>query len=273
MSIMIEKIDGTRYFLNDLDIRVIDFIPDSPEIINEIVELDGGNHIVIDSKRGPRYLSLVLRFVGRDIGDYFLLMREVFTLFNGKDAFFLINTYESGLRWKVHTNGKYTPSRKLFSGDFTIHFICPTGIAESIGTSLDLQNRKEWDANLWQWGMGIDWDKEYRYQHNSNSFVIENIGTETIDPCEHLLEISLRGTFASQVKIRNITTGDEVIFNGSLTAADEFKLVGIRALKNGVSVLKNTNKKLITLAPGENEFVIEDGTVSSITFLFRFLYM
>lgn len=273
MSIIIEKLNGTRYFLNDLDIRVLDFIPDSPEIINEVVELDGGRQIIVDSKRGPRTLSAVLRFVGRDIGDYFLLMREVFALFNGNDDFFLINAYESGLRWKVRTNGKYTPSRKLFSGDFTIHFICPTGISESIGTSLDLQNRKEWDVDLWQWGMGIDWDKHYRYRHTSNSFVIDNLGTETVDPCEHLLEISLRGTFASQVKIRNITTGDEVILNSSLRATDEFKLTGIRALKNGVSVLKYTNKKLITLAPGENEFVIEGGTVSSIIFLFRFLYM
>lgn len=272
MGLIIEKLDGTQYNLSDLDIRVVDFNPDSPEVINTTVELDGGGHVVVESKYGLRTLSCICRFIGRDMGDYFLLMHEVFSLFNGVTPFYITNPFEGGVRWKVRTNGKYTPSRRLFSGDFTLAFICEPGLAESIGTSLDLQDNGNWDSNLWGFGSGINYDLHYNYTFASNSFVVKNLGNELVDPRISMLDIMLKGTFSSQVKITNQTTGDVFIYNGSLASTDELKLTGIRTLKNGVSALKNTNKKLLTLLPGDNSFIVEGGTISTIAFNFKFLY-
>ncbi len=270
MTLIIQKLDGTQYDLKDLDIRVKDFYPDAPEVVNEVVQLDNGQQIIIDSTYGPRSLTAECRFVGRNLGDYYSLMREVFLLFNGLTDFYIINPYEGGLRWRVRTNGKYSPSRTLFSGDFSINFICPMGVAESIATTQDL---KEWDIDKWAWGIGINWDEDLIYTFTSNNFIVNNFGTVIIDPRKYDLEIIIKANASSYLQIANHTTGDTYRYNGALSSGDTLIIKGIRSLRNGVSVLKNTNKKLISLAPGDNNLSVTGGTIFSVAFNFRGLYL
>lgn len=241
MSLIIEKLDGTSYNLTDLGIRVREFRIESPEVINTIKELDRGRLIITDSKYGLRRLYADLRFVGRDLDDYFSLMSEVFQLLNGLEEFYLINEKEPLKRWKVRTDGKYTPERTLFYGDFEITFIC----AEKYSLSVNKVNEKFTTPN----------------------FIFKNEGDVLIDPREQEIEITFKGS-SINLGIKNETTGDEWSYTGTTTANDEIKLIGVRALKNGLSIFRDTNRKLLTLTPGKNQISIT-GTSGKFELIIR----
>jgi len=152
---------------------------------------------------------------------------------------------------------------------YTVDFLPFNDCAESVATT---QTLKEWDVDKWAWDGTIDWDEDLQYSFAANNFVVKNLGNVVIDPREHELEIVLKGVFSNNVKITNHTTGEVYQYNRALSSTDELKIKGIRTLRNGVSDFKNTNKKLLTLATGNNSISVEGGTVNSIAFNFRFLY-
>ena len=86
------------------------------------------------------------------------------------------------------------------------------------------------------------------------------------------LRIVLRGNFSNGVTISNQSTGDTFAYNGSLTANDTMIIDGVSYLKNGQHITGQTNKKLISLKRGANQFVISGGTVASISFDFPFYF-
>lgn len=142
-------------------------------------------------------------------------------------------------------------------------------------TSLELAaHHKEWDDGLIAWGMGFEWDDaDPTFTFASNNFAVTNYGSVAINPRYMPLRIELRGTFVSYVQIENLTTGELFRYDGPLNDGDELVLDGVSFLKNGQYVTGTTNKKLISLNPKENQFVITGGNVQSITFDFPFYYL
>jgi hypothetical protein len=87
------------------------------------------------------------------------------------------------------------------------------------------------------------------------------------------LKITFTGA-STNLTITNTTTGDIWQYTGTTQAGDTITLDGVRSLKNGVSVFGNTNRKLITIAPGWNNFTITGASGSfTISFDFRFYYV
>jgi predicted phage tail component-like protein len=270
---IIEQLNGTRYDIKNHSLKRLYHRIPSPSVEHTTSTVEGrSGDVFLNTRFSGRTISVELLYIARDIYDYYLLRDELNGLFARNEAFYIIFKTEPYKRWKVRLAQGFSmePSGNMRS--FTIEFVCENIFAESVGTSLDLQNQKEWDIGLWGWGMGLDWDKEYQYEFNDNSFTVENIGNVAIDPCEHELEIIVKGEFSDGVTITNQTTGDVYKYNEPLSSTDNLALSGIRTLKNGTSDFKSTNKKLLTLAPGENSITVEGGTLTSIAFNFRFLY-
>ncbi len=238
-----------------------------------VEEVENGRRVVLDKNLNPRSINIRFLLKAFDFHDTYLLRDELYQFLSSNDELYFHESALPHKRWKVILNGEVMGEKGYSHASYDISLKAVNGFAETLGTSLDLQNRKEWDVNLWSWGMGLEWDKEYRYEHSSNTFTIENIGNLVIDPREHELEITIKAAASSYLEIRNDTTGDIYRYNGSLTTNDVLVLKGIRSLKNGISVFKNTNKKLLTLGIGSNQFTVTGGTIKSISFNFRFLYM
>lgn len=108
---------------------------------------------------------------------------------------------------------------------------------------------------------------------STTTFKIYNAGDEKIDPRSKPLVIEFRGT-STNLSIKNLTTLDTWSYTGTTLKTDFLKIAGVRSLKNGLSIFKDTNRKLITLQPGWNEFELT-GTQGffRITFQFRFNYL
>jgi len=94
----------------------------------------------------------------------------------------------------------------------------------------------------------------------TDNFVFHNGGNIPIDMrTQNETEITFQGA-SNNLSIKNITTGDEWTYTGSTTVDDAIKLKGVRSLKNDVSVFKDTNKRLISFAAGNNKFEIGGAT-------------
>jgi hypothetical protein len=270
-DLTIIKLDGQSYSLKELGIHTLKFRPSSPRLRHE-TETIGDGEVKLGSYFEPREILGSFFMVSYDIADFPLLVNEVYRLFQSKEEFYIVDNEQAGKRWRVQSNGEFTPERIATSGQFDITFISFSPFAQSIGTTLDPLT---FDSELWQFGQGLDLD-EKSYVHTTSSFSIFNVGDETIDPrnVHTPLLITFKGP-STNLSIKNNTTGDEWIYNNSSGSLDTIRLDGVRSTKNNLSIFRETNRKLITLAPGENDIKITTGSSGSfeISFDFRFYYI
>ena len=269
---IIELLNGTRYDTSEYQLkRLFHYIP-SANIVHNNSELLGRSDYITNSRLNNRVIRVEFLYITQDIYDYYILRERLNDLFMREEEFYIIFKREPHKRWLVKINSQFeiNPNPKMDS--FTIEFITQKFYSESVGTSLDLQNRKEWDVDLWSWDGTIDWDKNYSYTFNSNNFNVENLGNIKIEPGYYDLQINIQGEATDFLELTNTTNGDVFRYNGNLTNTDTLTLRGIRTFKNNVSVFRDTNRKLISLDVGNNDFVVTGGTINNIEFNFRFLY-
>ena len=268
---IIQLLDGTSFDTANYNLkRLFHRIP-SADIEHNIQSVEGRSDIITSSKLNNRVISVEFLYQTYDIYDFYLLRDRLNDLFVRTEAFYIIFKREPYKRYKVKLASQFEIEPNPNMQSFTVEFITQNIYAESIYTTTEFV--KEWDVNQHAWNGTIDWDSESPvYQFNSNSFVVKNLGNKMIDPREDYLEINLRGNFTSFVSITNRTTGDVYRYNRNLPSTDALRLSNVRTLRNNVSDFANTNKKVIRLAPGNNDIIVEGGTVNSINFDFRYLY-
>ena len=251
-------------------------------------------------KHGTRRIQLQLMFIAKDHSDFEVLQGRAFDLFTDLEPYYLykaIPTKQStmyefelpgkewgreldfmpsevaflhGKRYFVINSDMSEVEQKGLVGLFTVDletYLLPYG--ESGAT---LKELKLWDINKWEWNQGLTWDEDLQYMFASNNFTLKNFGNVKVDPRESELKITIKATTSSYLEIKNVTTGEIFRFNGTLSTSDTLVLNGIHTYKNGVNAILSTNKKLITLAPGNNVFTVSGGIIQSIEFDFRFLY-
>ena len=262
--------DNTRIDLNEYGVkRLFHYIP-SLSLTHKTQTIEGRGDIIVSSEYKQRNIKATLLFIVDNIYKYYSLRDEFNALFARNESFYITFKREAWKRYKVRLASQLDIEPANHMNSFDVEFIMMDKYAESVETSLEFE-KQGFDNTVIPVGHITD-TTGYNYTFTSDKFTVKNIGNAIVDPRESFLDITLKGTFSKEVKITNSTTGDEFIYTGELLATDTLKLTGVRTLKNDVSALKNTNKKLITLNPGDNEFIISGGVVTNAVFEFRFLY-
>lgn len=298
---IIEKLDGTRYDLTKygiplLKVNPVDIIYDSENVRGR----PGRNRTT--RYHGVRKLQLKMLLNAKSETDTIILRDELAAILDDVEDFYIYEQVSTGygfelpgetsfkssidqLKWHPHMYKRWKVERINndgiewvgYKGKRVIEFeTSDLPYAETPFTSLDIQSMdKSWLDGRLAWQLGIaDWNNPLpSYTFNSNIFNVLNGGNVKIDPRCMPLKITLKGTFSSSVTIRNNTTGEVFTYNGSLTSSDTLILNGVSYLKNGAHITGSTNKKLISLAKGNNSFSITGGTVTSISFEFPFYYL
>jgi len=261
-----KKLDIANYSLK----RLFHHIP-SVSISHNTEQVDGRDGLLfLETTFDSRIITVEFLYESYDIYDYYLIRDEINALFTRKESFYITFKNEPYKRYLVRLNQAFEVEPDQYMNSFTVEFTCVNVFGESVASTL---SKKEWDIDAWAWNGQITWDDNLTYSFNTNSFTVVNIGNVDINPRQSDLNIVLKGSFSSSVTITNQTTGDFYTYNGSLGANDTLTIKGVQSFKNGTSVFRNTNKELITLQTGANNFTIHGGTVSSISFDFRFLYL
>lgn len=237
------RLDGTTYDMNSLGIIINSLNIESPTPVHNREKIEGKDGFVdLGTEYDGRKIDAKCTMVAAGNTDFSLLRNQIFRIFDARESFYIRPDESPGKQILVKYDSPYSMSRRANLGEFSITLSSGSAYFESIFSALQSKN--------------------------TSSFSIKNSGDKIINPREDALIITYTGA-STNLKIKNNSTGDEWVYTGTSTAGDNIKLEGIRATKNGLSIFRNTNKKLITLAKGDNNFTLS-GTSGAFTINFDF---
>ena len=93
----------------------------------------------------------------------------------------------------------------------------------------------------------------------------------TVEPESMLLHIFVASTTGDSITITNNTTGEVFTLNRKMTARN-IQVNGMVVLDGTHQVFRDTNKRFISLAPGDNSITVTDATFNEIRFSFKYYY-
>ena len=271
---LIKRLNGDVIDISNFNLkRLFHYIP-SAEVNHTSASVEGRSDIITDTKLNNRIITVQFLYDSQDIVDYYLLRDELNALFLREEAFYIIFKKEPHKQYLVKTNSQFSIPPNPHMEAFEVEFITLNTYGEFVFSTGELTS-KEWDVDQFGWNGIIDWDSENlpQYTFTERNFTVLNLGNVAIDPRQSYLRIELRG-IGPATSITNNTTGDVYTFTDSLTSSDTLILQGVQTFKNDISSFRNTNRRIITLAPGENDFFVGglSGGLQSISFDFRYLY-
>nr|WP_068128958.1 phage tail domain-containing protein [Nosocomiicoccus ampullae] len=281
--------DNKSYLLSDYDIHVQDIRVSSIPLITNRQEIDGfPGSLDYGSYYGDRPITVDFYIKARDDHDYPHLRDLLFELLVDTKPYYIrevrttgeyeddsyckqkkVESYVNGKQYHVAVNNTIDLDQVMKVGFGTIEYLT-SGLpfAESIYTTKEL-NDTGYSALVEKYGLvdGINSDNT-KYKFTERNFTIWNAGNVTVEPETMYLKITTTGT-NGVLEMRNKTTGDT--FKVNATFGGDLVIDGKNTQLNGVNVLRDTNKRYISLASGANEFEVI-GQFTDITIDFRFYY-
>ena len=239
-------------------------------------EIEGRNGVVdYGTNYVDRSVELSMWINSADTIDYRLLRNEIYALFDTGNAFYIEETRVPSRVLKVAVDESFIPDR-LTVRNASVEVSCRTLDSvfwESKYTTLELHD-SGYSATAEKYGLvdNID-DEKVKYRFTESNFTVYNAGNVTIEPESMYLNI-----FATYVQstgdftIRNKTTGEEIILKRN-SNRNHFRINGmVPSFGSITNIFRDTNRRFISLAPGDNEFEILNGTFGEIRFDFKYLY-
>ena len=142
---------------------------------------------------------------------------------------------------------------------------------ESIYTTLELHD-SGYAHSAEKYGLvdNID-DEKVQYRFTSNNFTVYNAGNVTVEPESMLLHIFLASTTGDSITIKNNTTDEVFTLNRKMNAR-HIQINGMVVTDGTTQVFRDTNKRFISLAPGDNSITVTGATFNEIRFNFKYYY-
>lgn len=246
----------------------LEFTPDPPTSERTTEKVNHGD-IVLGKKRNSRMIQAKLWYKSDDFLDYKKLMKELYSILDPLKSFYIVDTQIPGERWSVEIED-FNPKRiNDKTAEIAVTLYSSKPHAESIITTLS--------PELAYFDIGPQTELNMKkYVHGLSTFKVYNAGTEIIDPRESELLITINSISASStvLSLKNNTTGDEWKYTGAFSPGDVITINRTKSKRNGLNIVGKTNLDLISLARGQNEFVVT-GLIGDfeISFEFRYLYV
>ena len=222
-----------------------------------------------------RPVSLFLRIKAADAADFRLLRNEVFATFDVGSAFYVAEADVPSRVLKVVVDESYIPDRLTEEyADFDINCRTLDSVFwETKYTTLELHDTG-YSATAEKYGLvdNID-DEKVQYRFTESNFTVYNAGNVTVEPeSMYLRIIASEVTSSNNFTIRNKTTGDEFVLKRESNGS-HVRLIGMVASMGSITnIFRDTNRRFIRLAPGDNEFEILNGTFAQISIDFKNYY-
>ncbi|MEC1778398.1 phage tail domain-containing protein [Schinkia azotoformans] len=259
----IQKQDGTIIDLHEHNLFVNSFriISLSPEHIVEQIDNRHGS-IYLGTRLRERRITSQITVEANNYNDFDSLKHELYKLFNPLEKFYIIRDLQPTRRMEVSVANEFDIDYiYLEMGEFKIDFVIHSVYSESVGSTLNPTLNFQ-----------VRTHEPVQYRFNTSTFKVFNDGDIKIDPREMELNIIFKGN-SDNLIIRNLTTNDQWEYSGTTLQSDTIELSGIRSFMNGFSIFGETNRRLITIDKGWNEFKIINATDFEISFDFRFKYI
>ena len=105
----------------------------------------------------------------------------------------------------------------------------------------------------------------------TSQFTVYNAGNVTVEPESMHLHIFVASTTGDSITIENNTTGETFTLNRNMSAR-HIQVNGMVVTDGTAQVFRNTNKRFISLAPGDNKITVTGATFNEIRFNFKYYY-
>lgn len=268
--------------LTDFDnFMYLDFVENDVQISTNTTEINGVDGVLTGASNfAPFELELRFMFSGVDIHDYHLFKHKLRQIIYKRNPYYVWHSDMPGKKYAVLPSATEVEDIYSRNGEITIKFLVFKGYSESLRDTNDIELLQE---NV-QFEQGLVTVDKLQYKHQTNSFKIYNGSTDTIDPLmRHKLIIQMSVEAPNGFKIRNNTTSKK-LSDGTVTDVFEYKkkiqksqnfiLNSVYPYVDKKRIGVDTNYGYITLAPGENNIVIEGDGVEQINieFIFNFIY-
>ncbi|MEC1709829.1 phage tail family protein [Bacillus mojavensis] len=258
-------------------VSLASFRPESPSFERESISshpLWNGVSMYEKSASGKyasRKITVKINVIANSAYQFDVKRDAVYAFFASRSPYYVIDTRQPYKRWLVISDDAaysiYLENGKQYQEvDITLTAI--QGLAESLYDSTASMELKDEKFHL---GMNIRRDSTPVYHFkNKNSFIVDNIGDETLDPVNYKynVEMYLQGT---DISITNTRTNETLTLNGKYSSSDKITLLSHHILKNSTPISDRTGR-FPTLEPGENKFRIAGATSSDIKFITHFYY-
>lgn len=269
-----------RLFNDNFDIKLtdtpnllfLDHIEEDVEVNANTTEINGTDGVLMGPTTfGPFNLVLNFSFKGLDTKDLKLYKQKIRNILYQREPYYVWHSDAPGKKYAVYCDSNDNDDLTNSFATFEVTFVIFKGYSESLKDTNDIELLQE---NV-QFEQGLDLAEKLKYNHKTKSFKIYNGSTDVIDPLmRHKLIIKLSAEAPNGFKIRNKTTKDVFEYKKKLKKSQDFVLNGVYPYVNKKRVGVDTNYSYITLAPGENNIVIEGDGVEQIDieFIFNFIY-
>ena len=106
---------------------------------------------------------------------------------------------------------------------------------------------------------------------SNNKFTVYNAGNVKVEPESMFLHIFVASTTGDSITIENNTTGETFTLNRNMSAR-HIQVNGMVVTDGTTQVFRDTNKRFISLAPGDNNITVSGATFNEIRFNFKYYY-
>ncbi|VXB51307.1 putative Phage tail protein [Exiguobacterium sp. 8H] len=268
-----EFLDGTKTNTDEFGLTVKEFEVEPLTLRHrfEQIEMLEGN-IPMGSTHEQRRIMMSARLFLDDPNEFPLYRDWIQGVFARLQPCYITDPRQPFKRWLVIPEGTPEYEHRNYGRVVYVTLNWVTyGLpyAEAITTTL---TPYEWGQGYF-WGAGLEWGENQYSFSNTNRFIINNFGNVELDPRKHKeFRIVYKGA-SDGLTITNLTNQEVFVYNGVSGVDDEIVLDRIFTTKNGLNIVRDTNRRVITLAAGANEFILA-GTSSpfEISFEFRPLF-
>lgn len=240
-----EKEDGQSFEISpDFGFRLIDFDEESPAIEAYNEQIEGMDRIEFLGNRLSRPISLEFLIYDEDARN---ILRKVNRFFSRDEKIHLRYSLNINFRYvcQVQSITHEKMNKKITKVQIT--FLCqiPTKESVEVFEFVYPQKIRMLDGSwLLDGSVNLDGGMRVPFYFDTDSDV-------DLDSRVAFLELEFKGE-SKDLAITNETTGHTFKFNGTMQENDSLLITGSKVRLNGESVIRNTNKKLINFAPGEN---------------------
>ncbi|MDU0439428.1 phage tail domain-containing protein [Staphylococcus haemolyticus] len=258
-------------------VKPLDFLVSSitKERISENVNgIPGSINYGFDYKEREITLSFWLKY-SHNIYDYKLMRSELYEMLDTGEYLYIADDRLPSRILKVAIDDSYLP--ELVNGSrFSNLELKGTVIGlpfwRTIYTTQDVE-KNGYSALVEKFGMADGVHLDYlTYTPKTNTFSIWNGGNVTIDPRHFDLSIRiLYGTSKGDVTIENLTTGEKFIFKRQFVNT-HLNIFGSQVLLGNTNWLRESNRKFISLVPGENKIKVSNVEHQGVSFDFPFYF-
>src|SRR5699024_6652040 len=139
------------------------------------------------------------------------------------------------------------------------------------GSSIRLLLYPEGDATVNINGIGTLTKITLSTPSDTTTFTVYNAGNVTVEPESMFLHIFVVSAIGDYITIKNNTTGETFTLNRKMS--NRHIQVDGMVVKDGThQVFRDTNKRFISLAPGDNSITVTGATFNEIRFNFKYYY-